>query len=239
LAAAALSLAAAAEAAPQQQLVTWFGPAAAPNSSASWTGSTTAQHYGVAFVSGPAGGYNMDWMTIGLSTSSGATSGSGTLVVELRDATNLTPYSSLSGDTLYASDTVAFTSPTTTNTFFTITLGADDFPNISAYSMAADTGYALRLWGPSSAYAILRTTGYADGTTNDNYDVGAGFVALDTFRNGVPNYTNSPSSYPTLAIAFGSVAVPEASTAGLALSAALGAVVWRLVRRRRVNKPRV
>ena len=36
-----------------------------------------------------------------------------------------------------------------------------------------------------------------------------GFVALDTFRNNIANYTNTTNSYPTLSIAFGTTAVPE------------------------------
>jgi len=230
---ACLALAANAYAAPAQQHVTWFGPSQASNSNATWTsGSTAAQHYGVAFVSGPAGNYTMDWMSIGLNTSSTATSGSGTLVVELRGATNLTAYSAVSDATVLASDTIAFTSPLTQATNFTVALNASDFPNIATYAMAANTGYALRLWGPSSVYGIQRTTGYANGTTNDFYEVNDGFVALNTFRNGVANYTNFANSYPTLAISFGAVAVPEASASGLAIAAALGAVGWRFARRR-------
>ncbi|MFN9111663.1 MAG: hypothetical protein ACK5XN_16495 [Bacteroidota bacterium] len=236
---ACLALAATADAGPAQELVTWFGPSQAPTSNASWTpGSTAAQHYGVAFVSGPAGNYTMDWMSIGLNTSSTATSGSGTLVVELRGATSLTPYSAVSNDTVLASDTIAFNSPTTTATNFTVALNAASFPNIATYAMAANTGYALRLWGPSGGYGIQRTTGYANGTTNGFYEVNDGFAALNTFRNGTPNYTNTANSYPTLAIAFGGVAVPEASASSLALAAALGAVGWRLVRRRRANGQR-
>ena len=54
-------------------------------------------------------------------------------------------------------------------------------------------------------------------------------MALDTFRNSVPNYTNNVNSYPTLSIAFGAVAVPEPSTcasllAGLGFT---GIMVWR------------
>jgi hypothetical protein len=235
--AAGLILSAGALAEPEQELVTWFGPVNPSNSSATWTGSTENQHYGVAFVSGPAGNYTMDWMSIGLSTGTTGISGAGTLVVELRDTTNLTPYSALSGSTVFASDTIAFSSPLTQATFFTVMLDAADFPNISSYAMAANTGYALRLWGPSSGYGIQRTTAYAQGTTNQFYEVNEGFVALDTFRNGSADYTNSPGSHPTLAIAFGSVAVPEASTAGLALAAAIGAVGWRLLRRRKEQEP--
>jgi hypothetical protein len=80
-----------------------------------------------------------------------------------------------------------------------------------------------------SDVGIQRTTGYANGTTNAFYAVSDGFVALDTFRKNVANYTNTTISYPTLSIAFGAVAVPEPATcaslrAGLGLT---GIVVWR------------
>ena len=77
---------------------------------------------------------------------------------------------------------------------------------------------------------IQRTTGYANGTTNDFYTVSDDFVALDTFRNNVANYTNTTTnSYPTLSIAFGAVAVPEPATcasllAGLGFA---GIMAWR------------
>ncbi|MBU6222993.1 MAG: PEP-CTERM sorting domain-containing protein, partial [Planctomycetes bacterium] len=64
----------------------------------------------------------------------------------------------------------------------------------------------------------LRTTGYANGTTNNFYTVSDGFVALDTFRNNTANYFNTTNSYPTLGIAFGTTAVPEPSTSIMALA---------------------
>lgn len=212
--------------------VTWFGPSQASNSNATWTGSTDAQNYGVAFISGSSGPFSMGWMTIGLNTSSGATSGSGSLTVELRNATSTTPYSAVSGTTIYASDRITFTSPTTVNANFFVNLSPADFPNISSFAMTASTGYALRLWGPSAGYGIQRTTGYLNGTTNNFYTVNDGFVALDTFRNNTANYTNNTNSYPTLSIAFGTTAVPEPSAVALALvGMAGGAVLWRRARR--------
>ena len=109
----------------------------------------------------------------------------------------------MSGTTVFASDTIAFSGPTTAATNFAVNLSAANFPNISSYAMTGTTGYSLRLWGPSSGYGIQRTTGYANGTTNNFYTVSDGFVALDTFRNNVANYTNTTNSYPTLSIAFG------------------------------------
>jgi hypothetical protein len=226
-------------AAPAAQ-VTWFGPSQAANSNATWTaGATSAQNYGVAFVSGTASSYSMEWLSIGLNTSSSGTTGSGSLVVELRDTDNLTPYSAVSGTTLYASDTITFSGPTTAATNFAVNLSSANFPNISSYAMTGTSGYSLRLWGPSANYGIQRTTGYANGTTNNFYTVSDGFVALDTFRNNNPNYTNTTNSYPTLSIAFGAVAVPEPATcasllAGLGFT---GIVAWRRRRRCRPARP--
>jgi hypothetical protein len=217
-------------AAAQAAQVTWFGPSQAANSNATWTaGATSAQNYGVAFISGTASSYSMEWLSIGLNTSNTGTTGSGSLVVELRDTDNLTPYSAVSGTTLYASDTITFSGPTTTNTNFAVNLSSANFPNISSYAMTGTTGYSLRLWGPSANYGIQRTTNYANGTTNNFYTVSDGFVALDTIRNNGANYNNNPSSYPTLSIAFGAVAVPEPATcasllAGLGFT---GIVAWR------------
>ena len=170
----------------------------------------------------------MDWLQIGLNTSS-VTTGSGSLVVDLMNTTNLTPYSAVPGTTVHASDTINFTCPPTTATAFTVNLTPADFPNISNFSMTGTTGYALRLWGPSGAFGIMRTTGYANGTTNNFYTVSDGFVALDTFRNNGANYTNNTNSYPTLSIAFGTTAVPEPATCAMALAgiACGGYSMWR------------
>lgn len=212
--------------------VTWLGPSQASNSNATWTGTTSAQNYGVAFISGTASRYLMDWLSIGLNTSATGTSGSGSLVVDLRNTTNLTAYSAVSGTTVYASDTITFSTPTTVATNFTVTLSPANFPNISSFAMTGTSGYSLRLWGPSSGYGIQRTTGYANGTTNTFYTVSDGFAALDTFRNNTANYTNTTNSYPTLTIAFGTTAVPEPSTTASLLAGAVWGG-WSMWRRRR------
>jgi hypothetical protein len=199
-------------------VVTWFGPSQAPNSNATWTGTTSAQNYGVAFITGTAASYSMDWLTIGLNTSTTGTTGSGSLVVELRDTINTAPYTAISGTTLYATDTITFSTPTTTNTNFAVNMSSAGFPNISGFAMSGTTAYALRLWGPSRGYGIQRTTNYANGTTNDFYTVSDGFVALDTFRNNVPNYSNTLNSYPTLSISFGTTFVPEPGTCVIAIA---------------------
>ena len=123
--------------------------------------------------------------------------------------------------------------PTSTATNFSLNLSPADFPNISSYVMSGTTPYSLILNSatPNPTFGLQRTTGYANGTTNDFYTVSDGFVALDTFRNTGANYTNTTNSYPTLSIAFGTVAVPEPST--LALAAIAGLVGLAAVARRR------
>lgn len=204
--------------------VTWFGPSAASNSNASMlTGTAYTSNFGVAFTTGTSGTYSMGWLNIGLNTSN-VTTGTGSFQVSLRNTTNSTPYSAVSGTILYAADTISFSMPTSIATNFSLNLSPADFPNISSYVMSGTTPYSLILNSatPNPTFGLQRTTGYANGTTNDFYTVSDGFVALDTFRNNVANYTNTTNSYPTLSIAFGTVAVPEPSTLALAAIAALG-----------------
>lgn len=209
--------------------VTWFGPSNTPNSSATFAVSTAyTSNFGVAFKTGPSGTYAMDWATIILSTSA-QTSGSGSFTLALRNTTNATAYSAVAGTSSYATDLVSFTMPTTTSTNFTLSLTAADIPNISSYEMAADTAYSLILYNASAAFAIGRTTGYASGTTNNNYTVSSGFSALDTFRNNGANYTNNANSFPTLAISFGENTVPEPTS--IFLTAFAGGAM--LLRRKR------
>jgi hypothetical protein len=200
--------------------VTWFGPSNTPNSNANWPAinGTYTQNFGVAFKTGPSGPYAMDWATIILSTSS-VTTGSASFTLELRNTTNATAYSAVAGTTSYATDVISFTMPTTTNTNFILSLTAADIPNISSYEMAADTAYSLILYAPSHNIGMGRTTGYTNGTTNNNYTVNSGFSALDTFRNNAPNYANTANSYPSLAISFGENTVPEPTSIVLTMLA--------------------
>ena len=200
--------------------VTWFGPSNASNSNASVQPFT----YGVVFMTGTLGPYSMDWLQIGLNTSS-ITAGSASFRISLRDATSTTPYSAVAGSTTLASDTVSFTMPTTTATNFNLLLSTADIPNISAFDMSASTGYSLFLDSASVNFGIQRTTGFAVNTTNDHYTVSEGFTALNTLRNN-SMYNNSPGSYPTLAVSFG--AVPEPSAFSL-----LGVGLAMVLRRRR------
>jgi len=200
--------------------VTWFGPSSASNSNASVQPFT----YGVVFMTGTLGPYSMDWLQIGLNTSS-ITAGSASFRISLRDATSTTPYSAVAGSTTLASDTVSFTMPTTIATNFNLFLSAADIPNISAFDMGASTGYSLFLDSASVNFGIQRTTGFAVNTTNDYYTVSEGFTALNTLRNN-SMYSNTTGSYPTLAVSFG--AVPEPSTVSL-----FGVGLAMVLRRRR------
>lgn len=213
---------------------TWFAPSAASNSNATWpaVGTSTAytQNFGVAFKTGAAGPFSMDWLRVDLNTS-GITAGSASLKFALRSTTNDIAYSAVAGATEFAVDVVDFTMPTSTLTSFSLYLPADAIPNISSYLMQSSTSYALVLSSPSANIGLMRRTGYAQNTTNNFYSVSEGFEALDTFRNNVANYTNTSNSYPTLAISFGSTtAVPEPTS--FMVASVLG-VVGMVVRRRR------
>lgn len=199
----------------------WMRNSLATNSNATWpAGTSYTSNFGIAFKTGSSGPFEMDWIRLDLNTST-ITSGLSSLKIELRAASNSTPYSAVASTTSYALDIVEFNMPSTTNTYFSIYLDPASIPNISGYQMASDSSYALIAYNPGNTIAMGRTTGLANGTTNTYYTVGDGFVALDTFRNNSANYTNNASSYPTVGISFGSTlsAVPEPtaifSTAGL------------------------
>jgi PEP-CTERM motif len=212
---------------------TWFAPSAPFSSNATWSATgptaTYTQNFGVAFKTGAAGPFSMDWLRVDLSTSS-VTTGSASLKFALRSTTNDIAYSAVAGTTEFAADVVDFTMPTTTSTYFSLYLPADAIPNISSYLMQSSTSYALVLTNPSGNIGMGRKTGYALNTTNDYYTVGEGFEALDTFRNNSANYTNTTNSYPTLAISFGSTtAVPEPTS--FMVTSVLG-LAGMMVRRR-------
>ena len=206
--------------------ITWIEPKDPVNSNANWPGGTAyTNNFGIAFTTGSGGPFNLDWLTLGLNTSS-STASTGTLKVELRDTTNSTAYSAVASTTVYSTDTVSFNKPTTTSTAFNLNLTASDLPNLTGYALQSNTAYALVLYAPSVNIGMGRTTGYSNGTTNAQYNVSNGFTMLNTFRNNSPNYSNNASSFPSLSIAFGELApsaVPEpASTASALLLAAAG-----------------
>lgn len=210
--------------------IAWFEPSLASNSNATiFTTDTYTSNFGVAFLTGGSGPFTMDWVNLGLNTSS-QTSGAGSFKLALHSATNSTAYSAVAGTTEYAMDVVNFTAPTSTNTNFTLNLTSADIPNITNFAMAANSAYTLVIYRGNVAWGLQRTTGIANGTTNNFYNVSDGFQALDTFRNNTANYTNNTNSYPTLAISFGQTVVPEPSTWALG---AIGTIVCVALRKRR------
>ena len=109
--------------------------------------------------------------------------------------------------------------------------------NISAYSLQANTAYALILYAPTVNIGLQRTTGFASGTTNDEYTVTNGFTMLTTFRNNSNSITNS-NRFPSQDISFGATVtapVPEIDPSGLAsaMSLVIGSVAMLEQRRRK------
>ncbi len=218
---------------------TWFGSSLPNNSNATISTSTSyTANFGVAFVAGSAGDNLIDWLQFGLSTSS-QTAGAASFKVELRNTTDNVAYSAVAGTTSYALDTVSFSMPTTTNTYFTLFLDSTAIPNISSYSLVSGQSYALIVYNSSPSIGIARRTGLAQNTTNTYYTTSNGFQALDTFRNNTANYTNTSGSYPGLEIAFGSTtsAIPEPSST--AILAGLSGLTFVTLVRRRTLKPRL
>lgn len=174
----------------------------------------------------------MDWLRFSLT--SGGT-GSASFNVELRNATSEIPYEGVAGTTLYASDTLTFSRPVTTNTPFDVSFTEAEAPNLMTFTLQPNTAYALMINSASTSVALRRTQGYANGITNDKYTVSDGFAVLDTFRNNAPNFAPvANTSYATFHMAFGAnapSAVPEPAGAGAVLL--LGSAGMALVRRRK------
>ena len=213
--------------------ITWIEPKDLPNSNANWpAGTSYTNNFGIAFKTGSVGPFNLDWLTLGLNTST-STASSGTLKVELRNTTNTTAYSAAAGSTAHTTDTISFSKPTATSTAFNLNLTATELPNLTAFTLQPDTAYSLVLYTPSSNFGMGRTTGYASGTTNNQYTVSNGFTMLNTFRNNT-QYQNTGTSFPSISIAFGELApssVPEPASAASALL--LAAAGMTLVHRRK------
>jgi hypothetical protein len=190
-------------------LVTYITPTNATNGSSSVpTGTAYTSNLGYAFMTGSSGDFQIDWASLEMN-GGGATPGS--FQIAIHGTNNDTAYSAVANSTVYATDRVSFTFPGTSPTAFTLNLTSVELPNITGYRLEPNTAYSLIVYSPSSPVALRRTTGFADGTTNDEYTVTNGFTMLDTFRNNTPNYSNSAGSYPTFAISFGGEisAIPE------------------------------
>ena len=191
-------------------------PTGMTNGSASiQAGTDYTTNLGYAFKTGPSGNFDVDWIILELT--SGAAAGSGLFKISIHGTDNDTAYLAVPSSTVYAADTVSFTTPASPNSPFELALGVDDIPNISAYSLLPNTAYSIFINSLSgSPLALRRAQGLANGTTNDAYDVTNGFTVLDTFRNNGANYMNNagpPSSHPAFAISFGTTsAVPEPSS---------------------------
>jgi hypothetical protein len=190
-------------------------PTATNGSSSIQSGTTYTTNLGYAFKTGSSGPFDIDWIMLELT--SGATSGSGTFNISINGTDNETPLSAVASGTVYAADTVSFTTPGTANTPFNLALAAADLPNISAYSLLPNTAYSLFVNSAAgSSVALRRIQGLTSGSAaNAAYAVTNGFTMLDTFRNNIPNYANSqgpPVSYAVFAMSFGFEAVPEPST---------------------------
>jgi hypothetical protein len=215
------------------------GPTANGGSSIS-SGTTYTTNLGYAFKTGGSGPFSIDWVKLELT--SGATSGSGSFKIWINGTDNETPLSAVASSTVYAADTVNFTTPGTANTPFDLILNAADLPSISAYSLLSNTAYSIFVNSASgSGIALRRVQGLADGTTNDEYDVTNGFTVLDTFRNNTPNYTPAANSFPAFAISFGTTQaapVPEIDPSGVGSVLALVSGALGLLERRRLMAKR-
>ena len=196
-------------------LTTWIAPTGVFDSRVSIPQNASyTSTFGLAFLAGNGSPDNtIDWISLALNTAS-VTTGSGSLRVALRNATNNIAYSAVAGDTEYAMDLISFTAPTSTNADFSLNLTSADIPNISSYAMTADEAYSLIIYNASASFSLWRVTGYPSGTTNDYYTQGSGFVMLDTFRNNSPNYANTLDSHPAIGISFGSVSGQQQEVPG-------------------------
>jgi hypothetical protein len=199
---------------------TFVSPKNAANGSSSiQSGTDYTTSLGYAFITGPSGPFDIDWVTMSLT--SGAAGASASFKISIHGTNNATPYAAIPNATFYASDTVTVTTPGTSNTPFDITFTAADIPNITSYQLESNKAYSIFVNSQVGAgIALRRRQGLPVNTTNDEYTVTGGFTMLDTFRNNTPNYSNSSGSYPTLAISFGgtasaSGAVPEPTTMAL------------------------
>jgi hypothetical protein len=220
--------------------ITYITPLDAANGSSSIQSGTTdtITNLGYAFITGPSGPFDIDGINISLT--SGASSGSGSFKISLNGTDNTIPYSAVASSTVYAADTVNFTTPATANTPFDLILTAADLPNITAYQLLSNTPYSLFVNSQSGSGIALRRTQGLSSNTNDRYAVSNGFTMLDTFRNNTPHYSNSsgpPVSYATFHMSLVGSSSPGPATADVPgplpiLGALAGFRASRLLRKR-------
>jgi hypothetical protein len=220
--------------------VIYVTPKNSPNGSSSiQSGGTITTNLGYAFKTGASGPFDIDWITMNLTSS--AVAASATFKISIHGTDNEIAYSALPNNTAYASDTVTVTTPAVANTPFDVTFTSADIPNITNFQLASNTAYSLFVNGQSGvAIALRRRQGLAVNTTNDEYTVTNGFVMLDTFRNNTPNFSNFPGSYVTFAMSFGGTAsaptaVPEPATVVISTLVVVGTLIRRYRRGRRSN----
>ena len=115
-------------------VVNYVAPSGAANGSASiQTGTTYTTNLGLAFKTGASGPFDIDFVT--LSLTSGASSTSASFKISIHGTDNETAYSAVASSTLYASDTVTVTTPVATNTPFDVTFTSADIPNITNFQL--------------------------------------------------------------------------------------------------------
>jgi hypothetical protein len=218
--------------------VTFISPLDDANGSSSIpTGTSYTTNLGYAFITGPSGPFDIGG--IKLSLTSGAASGSGSFKISLNGTDNTTPYSAVASSTVYAADTVNFTTPATPSTPFDLILTAADLPTITAYKLLSNTPYSLFVNSQSGSGIALRRAQGLSSNTNDRYAVSNGFIMLDTFRNNIPHYANSqgpPVSYATFQMSLlgPSGPPPAAVPAPLPILGALAG--FRAIRLRRASR---
>jgi hypothetical protein len=226
------------------------GSAATNGSSTIPTGTTYTTNLGYAFKRDGSGSFSIDWIKLELT--SGATSGSGSFKISINGTDNATSLSAVASSTVYAADTVNFTTPATANTPFFLELSAAAIPNIAAAVLSntpptPNTAYSIFVNNASgSGIALRRRQGLADGDAAiAAYTVTNGFTVLDTFRNNTPNYHTQSgppaSSFVAFAMSFGTTQatpIPEIDPSGVGSVLALVSGALGLLERRRLMAKR-
>lgn len=221
--------------------VTFVTPKNAPNGSSSiQPGTTYTTNLGYAFKTGSSGPFDIDWVSMNLTSASNGVAVS--FKISIHGTDNEIPYSAVASSTAYASDTVTVTTPGTSNTPFDVTFTSAEIPNIANLSLSPNTSYSLFVNSVlGGGLALRRIQGLTANTANDAYAVTNGFVMLDTFRNNSPQYkTNSsdPNTEVAFAMSFGGTAsapsaVPEPATLAISTLVVGGTLVRRYRRGRR------